>query len=574
MFLKTITKNDLYTPSLDYRKAVRQLKEYEDYISKDKQFIRTYYIKSLIGDIIKTNLDADLRLLGAKVKTTVSYLTLSQQKSESMVSLNEYGYQQIINPETGEANISARKQTKAEIEIQRSLSLLKKLQEGKTSLVHIEYLITLSSDTLDELDDISSTVISKAESYNLYLESGLWEQKAMLMASMGLRQGFKRFVIDRPFNIEVLYGLLPNSGISNYSANGLYVGTHLDFNTHITAQVLYGVNETDVKNRNIFVYGEAGGGKTYATKIIGDQFLINGIACIYVDPKPNPDYVDYIKARGGKVYYVSDIRMNIFREVQILQKKEEDLTLSEHKLIVDNLCRLISQIVEIDSNNILDAVIKTYEKQDKINFENIAKYLSEEHKTRLIKFTGSLGIFKGVFDNENETIDLDYPLICFNISDANDSLTKKLMVVLCDYLKKHIFKDSRPVQLIIDEAHMLTDTTIIGTLSAMARSANGGITAISQKRDALDMMKDDKGLSVGRQNFAISFCFAEKKEYITRDNYKMWSDDDFYRLQKLKVGEFFLETSNGELYPCKYPAFKHSRDLEVSYRDIREKRLK
>jgi hypothetical protein len=572
MQLRTISKKDVYSPNLNYKNSFKKIKEFEDYIKKDDKFIRTFFIKSLTGNYVKTNLDAELRLVGGKIKTSVSFWILSEKKATDMVSMSEYGNQLVLSDGEDEKFLSAKRQTKAELEVEKSNALLRKIHEGKTHLVDIEYLVTTYADSLEELEDLSSIIEAKADTYNLFLDTGIWQQKDMLLASVGLRKGMKRNIIDRPFNIEVLYSLLPNSSIANFSKNGLYVGTHLDYNTHVSANILYGVSDTDTKNRNIFIYGESGAGKTYSIKVIGDQFLISNIKCIYVDPKPSPDYIDYVKARKGKVYFVSDIKLNIFKEVQQLQDKKEDLSLSEHKLVIDNLCKLISQITEVDQDEILESISLVYEAGKRIDFKNLVENLkNEKTKTKFIGFISNIGVFKNVFDCDEENIDLNYPLICFNISNSNASLTKKLMIILCDYLKKNIFKDTNePVQLIIDEAHMLTDTTIIGTLSSMARSANGGITAISQKRNALDVMNDEAGQPVGRQNFAISLCFNEKKEYIVRSNYSTWSDDDFMRLQKLKKGEFFLETSSGELYPCKYPLFRHSLVLESEFKKKRE----
>jgi hypothetical protein len=559
---------DKVNPVLNWEKSIQKIEEHDDYLILDGEYVKSYYVKQCKDTSVKMGFDAEIRLIGENIKTNVSFWCLSPLKAEQKLSSTIEGSSRTIdNNQT-----TVRKANKANAERENALEMLTEIQQGRMQLCDIEYIITIRAKSIEELNRLSSLIEQKASTIGLYLTAGVWEQKALLLASLGMRINMKRFKIDREYTMDILHAFLPNTGILNFNSKGLYLGVHTEYNTHISADILYGFGG-EIKNRNIFIYGESGGGKTYTTKVIDDQFLLNKIQLIKVDPKPKPDYVDYTLIRGGKVYGVSDIKINIFETLQKLQKIGDDLTITENKLIVENLSDLIKHLTDIPSDEVFKAINAVYEAKEKIDFKSIEKYISEVYKIKLVKFTKGLGIFNGVFDSPVSNIDLSHPLICFNISNSNENLTKKIMIVLCDYLMKNVFKDDKPVQLVIEEAHMLSDTTIIGDMSAMARSANGGVTVISQKRTALDNMRDSKGIIVGRQNFAITLCFAENPQDLDEKNYKSWPDNYFKMLLKMQVGQYFLETTSGQLYPVKFPYFKNSKELEEKNKMERESKL-
>ncbi len=552
---------DKLNPVLNWEKSIKKIEENDDFLKLDNEFVRSFYVKQCKGTTVKMGFDAEIRLMGENIRTNVSFWSLSSLKAEQKLSSTIEGSSRTIDNEQS----TIRKTNKANAERENALEMLTEIQQGRMQLCDIEYIITIRTKTIEELNRLSSLIEQKASTVGLYISTGVWEQKAILLASLGMRINMKRFKIDREYTMDILHAFLPNTGILNFNSKGLYLGVHTEYNTHISADIIYG-HGGNTKNRNIFIYGESGGGKTYTFKVVNDQFLLNKIQVIIVDPKPKPDYVDYTNARGGKVYGVSDIKINIFETIQKLQMMEEDLTTTENKLIIENLSDLIKHLTDIPSDEIFKAINTVCEVNEKIDFKSIERYIAEEYKIKLVKFTKERGIFSGVFDSPVSNIDLSHPLICFNISNSNENLTKKIMIVLCNHLMKVVFRDGSCVQLAIDEAHMLSDTTIIGDMSAMARSANGGVTAISQKRNALDNMKDSKGIIVGRQNFAITLCFAEAQQYLKAENYKTWPENYFKMLSQMQVGQYFLETTSGQLYPVKFPYFKNSKELEEKYK--------
>jgi type IV secretory pathway VirB4 component len=155
---------------------------------------------------------------------------------------------------------------------------------------------------------------------------------------------------------------------------------------------------------------------------------------------------------------------------------------------------------------------------------------------RLRKYT--TGTFAGIFSQQSN-IDINNPMVVFNIRDLEDELRPVAMYIVLNYIWNKTKTDQKKRILVVDEAWQLMryedSANFLFSLAKRARKYNLGITTISQ--DVEDFM----GSRIGRAivaNASMQFLMKQSPSAVDllADVFKLTSEEK-KRLSQFPVGQ-------------------------------------
>jgi type IV secretory pathway VirB4 component len=243
--------------------------------------------------------------------------------------------------------------------------------------------------------------------------------------------------------------------------------------------------------------------------------MMFGTEVFIIDPEN--EYQKMAEAVGGayvRLSLNSNVRINPFDLPKSLDSEDADNALRTNLITLHGLLRLMmggAQIQMLGSNNAttpaltpveesdLDAaLIQTYSKagitNDPLTHMGKPPTVADLYDVllhmggtgpqlaqRLRKYT--TGTFAGIFSQQSN-IDIDNPMVVFNIRDLEDELRPVAMYIVLNYIWNKTKTDQKRRMLIVDEAWQLMkyeDTAnFLFSVAKRARKYNLGITTISQ----------------------------------------------------------------------------------------------
>jgi len=155
---------------------------------------------------------------------------------------------------------------------------------------------------------------------------------------------------------------------------------------------------------------------------------------------------------------------------------------------------------------------------------------------RLRKYT--TGTFAGIFSQQSN-IDINNPMVVFNIRDLEDELRPVAMYIVLNYIWNKTKSDQKRRMLIVDEAWQLMkyedSANFMFSLAKRARKYNLGITTITQ--DVEDFMGSRMGRAIVA-NASMQFLLKQSPSAVDvlSDVFKLTSEEK-KRLSQFPVGQ-------------------------------------
>lgn len=155
---------------------------------------------------------------------------------------------------------------------------------------------------------------------------------------------------------------------------------------------------------------------------------------------------------------------------------------------------------------------------------------------RLRKYT--TGTFAGIFSQQSN-IDINNPLVVFNIRDLEDELRPVAMYIILNYIWNKTKSDQRRRILVVDEAWQLMkyedSANFLFSLAKRARKYNLGITTVTQ--DVEDFMGSRMGRAVVA-NASMQFLLKQSPSAVDvlADVFKLTAEER-KRLSQFPVGQ-------------------------------------
>ncbi|MGF7229090.1 MAG: VirB4-like conjugal transfer ATPase, CD1110 family [Candidatus Saccharibacteria bacterium] len=446
--------------------------------------------------------------------------------------------------------------------IQDAEEMRDKLQVGEERFFRFGLYFTIYANSQDELEFVSHKVES------LLGQQLIFSKPASSQQEQGLNSTVPQFTdqlqIRRNMSTGAISTSFPFTSADLSQDNGILYG----INMHNSGLVIF--DRFSLENGNSVVFAKSGAGKSFTVKLEAIRSLMMGTDIFIIDPEN--EYERMCDAVGGayvRLSLNSATRINPFDLPQVIDTDEADNALRSNLITLHGLLRLMmggAQAQMMGGNSVMApalnpveeadldaALIETYAKagitNDSLTHTSPPPTISDLYDTllhmggsgpqlaqRLRKYT--TGTFAGIF-SQPSNIDINNPLVVFNIRDLEDELRPVAMYIVLNYIWNKTKSDQKRRILIVDEAWQLMkyedSANFLFSLAKRARKYNLGITTITQ--DVEDFMGSRMGRAIVA-NASMQFLLKQSPSAVDvlSDVFKLTAEEK-KRLSQFPVGQ-------------------------------------
>lgn len=392
-----------------------------------------------------------------------------------------------------------------EAALEDAMGLQEELAKGVERFFQFSFYLTLSADSVNELDEATKQLKTTLASLLLTAKTATLQMEEGFKSSMPIAQD--RLFITRNMDTTSLASTFPFTSAVLTQNKGVMYG----INQQNGSLIIF--DRFSLENANEVVLGKSGSGKSYLIKLeIMRQFML-GTEVIVVDPEG--EYGTLAKTLGGEVVEFSansPIKINPFDLSQLYEPGENELGLKI--LALHGLMKLIMGNLDPEHDAILDrALVETYrqkgitpdpatQKLPPPLLEDLYKTLlgmetapAKEMAFQLEKFIK--GSASGIF-NQPSNFDITNPLTVFSIRNLEEELRPIAMHIILDFVWTKVKKSLKKRLLILDEAWYMMkyedSASFVYSIAKRARKYYLGLTTATQ--DVEDFLKTDYGKAV------------------------------------------------------------------------------
>jgi type IV secretory pathway VirB4 component len=448
-----------------------------------------------------------------------------------------------------------------------------KLQVGEERFFRFGLYFTVYANSDDEMEYVTHKVESVLAQQLVYSKPASAQQEQGLNST--IPQFTDQLQIRRNMNTGAISTSFPFTSADLSQENGILYG----INMHNSGLVIF--DRFSLENGNSVVFAKSGAGKSFTVKLEALRSMMFGTEVFIIDPEN--EYQRMAEAVGGayvRLSLNSATRINPFDLPEVTDSEEADNALRSNLITLHGLLRLMmggaqaqmaaSQagggqvspaLSPVEESDLDAALIETYAKagitNDPLTHNSPAPTIADLYDTllhmggtgpqlaqRLRKYTS--GTFAGIF-SQPSNIDINNPLVVFNIRDLEDELRPVAMYIVLNYIWNKTKSDRKKRILIVDEAWQLMkyedSANFLFSLAKRARKYNLGITTITQ--DVEDFMGSRMGRAiVANASMQILLKQSASAVDVLADVFKLTSEEK-KRLSQFPVGQgLFFAGSN------------------------------
>lgn len=394
---------------------------------------------------------------------------------------------------------------KVKAALEDALDVQEELAKGVERFFQYSLYITISADTILDLEETSKRLMSAINSLLMLAKTSTLQMEDGFKSSSPM--GIDRLFITRNMDTTSLASTFPFTSAMLTQDKG----------------VMYGVNQQNgsliifdrfsLENANEVVFGKSGAGKSYLIKLEALRHFMFGSEVIIIDPEG--EYKSLTETMGGE--YVSftpssPIKINPFDLSGLYEEGENELGLKI--LSLHGLLKIIMGQLDPSHDAVLDrALVETYRQKgitvdpqtqtkEPPLMEDLYKVLlgmedssAKELALRLEKFIK--GSLSGIF-NQQSNFDIKNPMTVFGIRELEDELRPVAMHIILDHVWTTIRKSLKKRLLIIDEAWYVMkyedSASFVYSMAKRARKYFLALTTATQ--DVQDFLSTDYGKAV------------------------------------------------------------------------------
>lgn len=391
--------------------------------------------------------------------------------------------------------------------LESAISLKDKILRGQEKLFQVSIYITLSADSLDELNKSTKVLETLLASKLFYSKTAIFQQLEGLQSILPRAENH----LAQKRNLDSSSAALTFPFISSelVHESGILYGVNRSNNSLVI------IDRFSLNNANSIIFAQSGSGKSYTAKVEILRHLMQGTKVIVIDPEC--EYKQLAKSVDGtyiKLSVNSKECINPF-DFSISSFTGEN-TLSEHiQDITEIIGLMVGQMSDEERAFIDKALVQTYKQ---FGFTSRTKrvknkkfpLLKDLHATlegmgqtdlchRLARFVN--GSLANVFSNQTN-INLENRLVVFDIKDLSESLRQIMMLVVANFVQNQVKQEPQRRMLVIDEGWMLLQheesARFVSGLVRRARKHFLGVTIISQQ--ANDFLNQEYGRVIASQS--------------------------------------------------------------------------
>jgi conjugal transfer ATP-binding protein TraC len=446
-----------------------------------------------------------------------------------------------------------------------------KLQVGEERFFRFGFYFTIYANSTEELEFVSHKVESLLGQQLVYSKAATSQQEQGLNSTVP--QFTDQLQIRRNMSTGAISTSFPFTSADLSQDNGILYG----INMHNSGLVIF--DRFSLENGNAVVFAKSGAGKSFTVKLEALRSLMMGTEIFIIDPENEYERMcDAVAGSYVRLSLNSTTRINPFDLPGVVDTDEADNALRSNLITLHGLLRLMmggaqSQMLggagalvpalsPVEEADLDTALIETYAKagitNDPLTHTGTPPTIMDLYDTllhmggtgpqlaqRLRKYTS--GTFAGIFSQQSN-IDINNPLVVFNIRDLEDELRPVAMYIVLNYIWNKTKSDQKRRMLIIDEAWQLMkyedSANFMFSLAKRARKYNLGITTITQ--DVEDFMGSRMGRAIVA-NASMQFLLKQSSSAVDvlADVFKLTSEEQ-KRLSQFPVGQglFFAGQSH------------------------------
>ncbi len=393
--------------------------------------------------------------------------------------------------------------------LESAMELKDKIQRGMEKLFQISIYMTISAESLSELNKVTKLLETVMQTRLFYIKPATFQQIEGLQSI--LPRAENKLAQKRNLDSSSAALTFPFVSSELVQESGILYGINKSNNSLVI------IDRFSLNNANSIIFAQSGSGKSYTAKVEILRHLMQGTKVIIIDPER--EYKQLAKSVDGtyiKLSSSSKEKINPFQFSEHSVTQENNL--SEH---IQDLTELISLMVgsltSEERASVDRALLLTY-KEAKLTprknakrskaieypllkdfYKNLKLMKQKDLCDRLERFVkGSLST---VFDSQTN-IKLDNRLIVFDIKDLNESIRSIMMMVVANFVNNEVKQNPQKRMLVIDEGWMLLQepesARFISGLVRRARKYYLGVTIITQQ--ANDFLNQDYGKAIASQS--------------------------------------------------------------------------
>lgn len=528
------------------------------YFRLGTRFARTYYVYGYPRQIYTGWLSSMVNLDEVIDMSMYVYPVESQVVLENLrkkVTQLEAGIQ--IDSEKGRIRDPGKQAAIIDAEEMRD-----KLQVGEERFFRFGLYFTIYATSQDELEFVSHKVESMLGQQLVYSKPATSQQEQGLNSTVP--QLTDQLQIRRNFSTGALSTSFPFTSADLTQDNGILYG----INMHNSGLVIF--DRFSLENGNSVVFAKSGAGKSFTVKLEALRSMMFGTEIFIIDPENEYQRMcDAVAGAYVRLSLNSSTRINPFELPKVVDTEEADNALRSNLITLHGLLRLMMggaqaqmqgnggvlapALSPVEESDLDAALIETYAKagitNDPLTHTGQPPTILDLYDTllhmggtgpqlaqRLRKYT--TGTFAGIFSQQSN-IDINNPMVVFNIRDLEDELRPVAMYIVLNYIWNKTKSDQKRRILIVDEAWQLMkyedSANFMFSLAKRARKYNLGITTITQ--DVEDFMGSRMGRAiVANASMQILLKQSSSAVDVLADVFKLTSEER-KRLSQFPVGQ-------------------------------------
>jgi conjugal transfer ATP-binding protein TraC len=437
-----------------------------------------------------------------------------------------------------------------------------KLQVGEERFFRFGFYFTAYAGSMEELEFISHKVESLLGQQLVYSKPASSQQEQGLNSTVP--QFTDQLQIRRNMSTGAISTSFPFTSADLSQDNGILYG----INMHNSGLVIF--DRFSLENGNSVVFAKSGAGKSFTVKLEALRSMMMGTEIFIVDPENEYERMcDAVAGAYVRLSLNSATRINPFDLPRVVDTEEADNALRSNLITLHGLLRLmmggaqaqmmgtaqmvVPALTPVEESDLDAALIETYAKagitNDPLTHTGLPPTIADLYDVllhmggtgpqlaqRLRKYT--TGTFAGIFSQQSN-IDINNPLVVFNIRDLEDELRPVAMYIVLNYIWNKTKTDRKKRILIVDEAWQLMkyedSANFLFSLAKRARKYNLGITTITQ--DVEDFMGSRMGRAVVA-NASMQFLLKQSPSAVDvlADVFKLTTEEK-KRLSQFPVGQ-------------------------------------
>jgi conjugal transfer ATP-binding protein TraC len=457
------------------------MEEQPDYLCIDGRFARTLYITGYpltahsgwLDSLINFHHDIDISHHLQPVNAVTALPKLNRKITElesTRRSMIDKG--QIIGPDVTDPLSSA-------------MELRDKIQRGQERLFQVSIYITLTTNSLQELDKVTKLLETELSARMFFAVPARYQQPEALQSVLPRGEN----ILNQKRNLDSSSAALtfPLTSSELVQESGILYGVNRANNTLVI------LDRFSLTNANSITFAQSGSGKSYTSKVEILRQLMQGTKVIVIDPER--EYKQLTDSVGGtyiKLSAKSKEKINPFDLATTVHNKDD---LAEHAQNLTEVIELLAEGLDKSEKAAVDkAILKVY--ADAKDEPPLLKALEGElHKM------GELPLCKRLQKYITGTL-TDNRLIVFDIKDMPSNLQPVMMVIVANFIQNTVKSKPEKRLLVIDEGWLLMEheasARFITGMVRRARKYYLGVSLITQQAE--DFLKSDYGRAIASQS--------------------------------------------------------------------------